>query len=177
MYKCTRCGTAVYQPKKTWKIKQTPVALLECPSCKTRWRSRLIETIAIMPITTLAVAFLNPVPENVFKNHAKWINLIKDDKPATGEDKAAVDTNPELASNVIYPHLVNENSLRMLERLKARISRVKKDDDLFLSYCGIHKRYYVDHTHTNEVIRCPICDEEWLGNHMHDHGNSQYQIQ
>lgn len=44
MANCTKCGTSVDQPKKTWKIKKTSVALFECPSCKSKWRSKFIET-------------------------------------------------------------------------------------------------------------------------------------
>lgn len=32
---------------KSWKIKQTPIALYECPSCKARWRSKLIVEAAV----------------------------------------------------------------------------------------------------------------------------------
>ena len=37
-------------PMKKWKIKQTPVALFECPSCKTKWRSKYVETLISSPI-------------------------------------------------------------------------------------------------------------------------------
>lgn len=42
---------------KTWKIKQTPIALYECPSCKARWRSRLIvEAAVVAPVKPPEVA-------------------------------------------------------------------------------------------------------------------------
>ncbi len=38
---CTKCGTYVEHPLKKWNIKQTPIGLFECPSCNTKWRSKL----------------------------------------------------------------------------------------------------------------------------------------
>ena len=64
-----------------------------------------------------------------------------------------------------FSHLVSHEQFGILKRLKARIDRASIDNNHFLGYCGIHKTYYVDHNHTNEVIRCPVCDEEWLIKH------------
>lgn len=55
MANCTKCGTEVDHPLKTWKIKHTPVAIFECPSCKTKWRSKFAETIVISPISQPAI--------------------------------------------------------------------------------------------------------------------------
>ncbi|MCJ7610428.1 hypothetical protein MUP00_12330 [Candidatus Bathyarchaeota archaeon] len=50
MANCPKCDASVVQPTKTWKIKQTPIALYECPSCKLRWRNKLtIEAAVITP--------------------------------------------------------------------------------------------------------------------------------
>src|SRR4030042_2442590 len=49
MANCTKCGTITDHPIKVWKIKQTPIALFECPSCKTKWKSKLIES-KIVPV-------------------------------------------------------------------------------------------------------------------------------
>lgn len=105
MYKCTKCGTAVYQPKKTWKIKQTPVALLECPSCKTRWRSRLEGTITILPIVPLAV--LNTIPEHEFEVQAPSLSRTAATSLTIAETKPAAGNNTEFVTKVSYPHLVN----------------------------------------------------------------------
>jgi hypothetical protein len=44
-------------PLKTWKIKQTPIALYECGVCKAKWRSRIgVETVAVTPIQTPVTA-------------------------------------------------------------------------------------------------------------------------
>ena len=48
MANCPKCNTAAESPMKTWKIKQTPIALYECPSCKAKWRSRLIVEAAVV---------------------------------------------------------------------------------------------------------------------------------
>ena len=50
MANCTKCGTAVDHPQKTWKIKQTQVALFECPSCKAKWRSKYTEIPIVQQI-------------------------------------------------------------------------------------------------------------------------------
>ena len=42
------------------------------------------------------------------------------------------------------------------------MDRAKLENGLFLGYCNQHKQYYIDHEHTNGLIRCPICEEEWL---------------
>ena len=51
MANCPKCRVSVEQPVKTWKIKQTPIALYECPSCKVRWRNkRIVEAAVVTPI-------------------------------------------------------------------------------------------------------------------------------
>lgn len=68
-------------------------------------------------------------------------------------------------TKMTYPHLVSAERFGILKQLMARIDRAKIDDNLFLGYCKIHKKYFVDHNHTKEEIRCPICDVEWLIKH------------
>lgn len=51
MAKCTKCGTDVSKPKKTWKMAGRPdkagkrmqleIGLFECPKCKTTFREVL----------------------------------------------------------------------------------------------------------------------------------------
>jgi len=53
MANCPKCNTATEAPLKTWKIKQTPIALYECHVCKAKWRSRIgVETVNVTPIQT-----------------------------------------------------------------------------------------------------------------------------
>jgi len=47
MANCPKCNATAEHPLKTWKIKQTPIGLYECPSCKARWRSKLIIEAAV----------------------------------------------------------------------------------------------------------------------------------
>jgi len=49
MANCPKCDTNAEHPFKTWKIKQTPIALYECSSCKARWRSKLTVEAAVVP--------------------------------------------------------------------------------------------------------------------------------
>ena len=57
MANCPKCNMAAENPLKTWKIKQTPIALYECPSCRARWRSRLIvEAAVVAPVEPPEVA-------------------------------------------------------------------------------------------------------------------------
>ena len=65
MSNCPKCGTEVDHPLKIWKIKQTPVALFECPNCKTKWRSKFIETEAISPITPAVIQATIPEPTSI----------------------------------------------------------------------------------------------------------------
>jgi hypothetical protein len=48
MANCPKCHTIAEQPLKTWKIKQTPLALYECPTCKARWRNKLLAKAAVV---------------------------------------------------------------------------------------------------------------------------------
>ncbi len=56
MVNCTKCGTAVDHPVKTWMIKQTPVALYACPSCNTKWRSKFTGELAIPSVAKLPLS-------------------------------------------------------------------------------------------------------------------------
>ena len=64
-----------------------------------------------------------------------------------------------------YPQPVDAEQFGVLTRLRARLDRATLGENLFLGYCKDHRTYFVDHNHTNDVIRCPICDEEWLTQH------------
>ncbi|MCJ7631958.1 hypothetical protein MUP77_06135 [Candidatus Bathyarchaeota archaeon] len=59
MTNCPKCNTNTERPLKTWKIKQTPIALYECPTCKVRWRSKMTIESAVVtlakPLETTAV--------------------------------------------------------------------------------------------------------------------------
>ena len=66
-----------------------------------------------------------------------------------------------------FPVIVNSGKFGILKRIRARINRANVGINLFLGYCKIHKNYYLDHKHTNEEIRCPICDEKWLIEHKY----------
>ncbi len=46
-------------PAKTWKIKQTPIALFECWSCKTKWRRKGRAEVATFPLVTEFSALKN----------------------------------------------------------------------------------------------------------------------
>lgn len=53
MANCPKCNATTEAPLKTWKIKQTPIALYECNVCKAKWRSRIaVETVEVTPIQT-----------------------------------------------------------------------------------------------------------------------------
>jgi len=60
-----------------------------------------------------------------------------------------------------YPRLVSGEEFGILQRLRARFGMTHVGTRLFLGYCGTHKKYFVDRKHTNDVIRCPICDTQW----------------
>lgn len=64
MSNCTKCGIEVDHPLKSWKIKQTTVGLYECPSCKTKWRGKFVETATISPEVPsyLAGVISKPIP-------------------------------------------------------------------------------------------------------------------
>jgi len=55
MGNCKKCRTTVDHPVKTWKIKQTPMALYECPSCKAKWRSKFIEERGALSVVKDAI--------------------------------------------------------------------------------------------------------------------------
>lgn len=56
MVNCPKCGAVVERPVKSWKIKQTPVALHECPTCRFKWRSKNIEGSSAYKVENLAEA-------------------------------------------------------------------------------------------------------------------------
>jgi hypothetical protein len=64
-----------------------------------------------------------------------------------------------------YPQLVDAKQFGAGDRLKARIDDASVGHGLFLGYCTLHEKYYLDHKHTNGEIRCPICDTQWLAKH------------
>lgn len=64
-----------------------------------------------------------------------------------------------------YPQLVDGKRYGAGAKLKARISEANVGNNLFLGYCTQHKKYYLDHKHTNGEIRCPTCDSQWLAKH------------
>ena len=76
-----------------------------------------------------------------------------------------VQLRAEKEIQIEYPRFVDGRQFRILKRLMARIDRSTIDTNLFLSYCRFHKKYYLDHSHTNGEIRCPTCDENWLIEH------------
>lgn len=64
-----------------------------------------------------------------------------------------------------YPKLVETEPLTRLQRLVARIDRANLGNGIFLGHCARHRVYYLDRLHTNDEIRCPLCDAEWLLEH------------
>jgi len=64
------------------------------------------------------------------------------------------------------PRVVNSNEFKFSTRLKARVGINEKHGNLFLGHCKTHKTYFLDHKHTNGVIRCLICDKDWLKNNL-----------
>ena len=72
--------------------------------------------------------------------------------------------NQESINQDKYPKLVTYEKLGILPKLFAKFGQSKVSEDVFLGYCFIHKKYFLDHQHTDGKIRCPICDSEWLQN-------------
>jgi uncharacterized protein YlaI len=53
MANCPKCNATIEAPLKTWKIKQTPIALYECNVCKAKWRTKIgVVTVKVNPIQT-----------------------------------------------------------------------------------------------------------------------------
>ncbi len=68
-------------------------------------------------------------------------------------------------TKVEYPKFVTTSALTISQRVRARVlgmAHIK--GQLFLGYCGEHKKYFIDLIHTNSTIRCPTCDANWLYN-------------
>lgn len=61
-----------------------------------------------------------------------------------------------------YPRLVNGKDFSIVQRIMAKQGMANVGNQLFLGYCNIHKKYYLDQKHTNDAIRCPVCDAKWL---------------
>ena len=53
MANCPKCSGNSDHPLKTWKIKQTTIALYECPSCKTKWRGKPLAEATTIQQTSL----------------------------------------------------------------------------------------------------------------------------
>ena len=72
----------------------------------------------------------------------------------------------EMRKQEKYPRLVEDRLFTPTKKLKARIyTQINVGDGLYLGHCKQHKRYYLDHQHTDGTIRCPICDKKWLTKH------------
>lgn len=74
-------------------------------------------------------------------------------------------TNKQKINNIEekkYPKLVDASAFRIFKRLTARLGIAHIRNKLFLGYCSIHKKYFLDLKHMNDTIRCPICDAQWL---------------
>ena len=61
-----------------------------------------------------------------------------------------------------YPRLASYEKFGLFPRIIARFGQSQVKNGVFLGYCNIHKKYYLDRKHTGDVIRCPICDAQWL---------------
>ncbi|MDQ1279507.1 MAG: hypothetical protein QG670_769 [Thermoproteota archaeon] len=62
-----------------------------------------------------------------------------------------------------YPTLVSSEAFGISKRIQAKsFGMAQVDDQIFLGYCSIHGKYFLDLIHTNEDIHCPICDKKWL---------------
>ena len=69
---------------------------------------------------------------------------------------------PDIVAHDTYPRLVSGKEFGISKRLMARSGMAHVGNQLFLGHCNIHKKYYLDRKHTKDVIRCPICDTQWL---------------
>ena len=96
MVNCSKCGTDVNRPVKTWKIKQTPMALFECPSCKTKWRSKFVEAPTIPQI---AHQIVEEQPKNIQVQTV--IGEQKREPQLFDAPKAVVKNNTEKSSKPI----------------------------------------------------------------------------
>ena len=82
MANCTKCGTAVDHPQKTWKIKQTQVALFECPSCKAKWRSKytdipIVQQTIQTPIIEDKESIKTPIELEKIENNTPLMEEIR----------------------------------------------------------------------------------------------------
>ena len=68
-----------------------------------------------------------------------------------------------------YPCFVRPEEFGLSKRIQARMSRCDLGHNRYLGYCHLHKKYFVDHLHTNWEIRCPLCEENWLAKHRYSH--------
>jgi len=60
------------------------------------------------------------------------------------------------------PRIVEINELGCFSNMRARLGFFAQYGNLFHGYCKRHRIYFLDLKHTNDVIRCPVCDEAWL---------------
>lgn len=87
MSKCPKCGKISEHPIKTWKIKQTTIALFECASCKAKWKSKITAESAtplpivesIVPATTASPT--TPIPKMEVKTPVETTVKNAIDKP------------------------------------------------------------------------------------------------
>lgn len=62
-----------------------------------------------------------------------------------------------------YPRLASSNAFGIAKKIMAKyVGMAHVNGQVFLGYCTIHREYYLDLIHMNDVIRCPICDKKWL---------------
>jgi hypothetical protein len=61
-----------------------------------------------------------------------------------------------------YPQLARVNEFSVLTRLHARLNAKDVGNGVYLAFCSRHHAYFLDLKHTNGVLRCPVCDDEWL---------------
>jgi hypothetical protein len=63
------------------------------------------------------------------------------------------------------PRMIDVDKYGVFSRIIARLYMKNVGNGLFLGFCKIHKKYFVDYKHLKGDIRCPICDEKWLMEH------------
>lgn len=58
-----------------------------------------------------------------------------------------------------FDRVVDGSKMPLLKKLQARLcGQCRLVTNLYLGYCQVHQIYFVDFLHSNDVIRCPICD-------------------
>jgi len=130
MVNCTKCGAEVDHPTKTWKIKQTPVALYECPSCKTKWRTKFIEEptapkIAQLTFSKPAKDITPPVTSSELSRRAMIIlsEPAKDITPPVIKEADKEAPVIEAITTMVENHIAEPNKpASIFEGLKAFLS-------------------------------------------------------